>query len=104
MTTKYCKSCNSIKDVEDFARNNSTKTGCHAYCKVCIKRKNKEDYQKRRPHKDEITNDEIVEEVPYIPKLDEILLEEITEHKNVLRNAMKEFEELEEIKKINKKV
>lgn len=37
--TKYCKTCEVTKTVEDFAKNNQQKDGLHVYCRECTNKR-----------------------------------------------------------------
>lgn len=33
--TRNCPKCNTIKSVDEFAKNRATRTGLEAYCRIC---------------------------------------------------------------------
>jgi len=49
---KHCNKCNTIKSIDSFHKNKSTKDGFNAYCKCCLKetykKKNNNDKPKRQ--------------------------------------------------------
>jgi len=48
MTKKYCRRCDTTKDIEEFHKNKRNPSGVHAACKSCVKFYAKEYYQKNR--------------------------------------------------------
>jgi hypothetical protein len=48
MNTKFCKGCDTEKDINEFWKDKTTKDGLRRRCKDCDKKKNKKSYGKNR--------------------------------------------------------